>query len=53
VVVDYGNPKSRCRPLIAFFDFSDVFEDLYFHYHIAQSEFATRWSDTGNHAYIS
>ena len=38
------------RPRIAFFDFADVFEDFYQHY--CASQHATRWSDTGNHAFL-
>ena len=40
----------RERPLIAFFDYPDVFEDFYPHYGIDQRAFATRWTGTGNHA---
>jgi len=43
----------RERPLIAFFDHCDVFEDFYPHYGIDQRNFATRWAGTGNHAFVS
>jgi hypothetical protein len=32
----------RERPLIAFFDYPDVFEDFYPHYGVDQRAFATR-----------
>jgi len=41
------------RPLIAFFDYPDVFEDFYPHYGVDQRSFATRWAGTGNHAFLS
>ena len=41
------------RPLIAFFDYPDVFEDFYTHYGLDQQTFATRWADTGSHAFSS
>lgn len=41
---------SRLR--IAFFDYPDVYEDFYTHYHIDQQDFATRWYNTGSHALI-
>jgi glycosyltransferase involved in cell wall biosynthesis len=44
---------TRQRPLVAFFDYPDVFEDFYPHYGVDQHAFATRWSATGNHAFIS
>jgi glycosyltransferase involved in cell wall biosynthesis len=44
---------SRARPLIAFFDYHDVFEDFYPHYGVDQRSFATRWADTANHAWLS
>src|SRR5947208_1466088 len=44
---------TRARPLIAFFDYPDVFEDFYPHYGVDQQAFATRWSATGSHAFIS
>jgi glycosyltransferase involved in cell wall biosynthesis len=44
---------ARERPLIAFFDYPDVFEDFYPHYGVDQQNFATRWADTGNHALVS
>jgi hypothetical protein len=43
---------ARARPLIAFFDYPDVFEDFYSHYGIDQRAFATRWAATGNHALL-
>lgn len=44
---------ARERPLIAFFDYPDVFEDFYPHYGVDQQAFATRWADTGNHALLT
>jgi glycosyltransferase involved in cell wall biosynthesis len=43
----------RRRPQIAFFDYSDVFEDFYPHYGVDQKAFATRWVGTGSHAFLS
>lgn len=43
----------RERPLIAFFDYPDVFEDFYPHYGVDQQHFATQWADTGSHAFLS
>jgi len=43
----------RERPLIAFFDYPDVFEDFYPHYGVNQQGFATRWAATANHAWVS
>ena len=43
----------RARPVIAFFDDPDVFEDFYPHYGVDQSAFATRWAATGNHAFAA
>ena len=44
----------RCeRPLIAFFDYPDVFEDFYPHYGVDQLKFATRWANTGSHAFLA
>jgi glycosyltransferase involved in cell wall biosynthesis len=43
----------RKRPLIVFFDYPDVFEDFYCHYDIDQQEFATRWSNTASHMFLS
>jgi glycosyltransferase involved in cell wall biosynthesis len=49
-----GGPRPpRERPLIAFFDYPDVFEDFYPHYGIDQRAFATRWTGTGNHAFVT
>jgi glycosyltransferase involved in cell wall biosynthesis len=44
---------TRRRPLIAFFDYPDVFEDFYTHYGVDQRAFATRWAATGNHAFVT
>jgi glycosyltransferase involved in cell wall biosynthesis len=44
---------SRQRPLIAFLDYPDVFEDFYSHYGVDQQAFATRWAATGNHAFLA
>jgi hypothetical protein len=43
----------RERPLIAFFDYPDVFEDFYPHYGVDQWTFATRWATTGSHAFLA
>ncbi|MSP67043.1 MAG: glycosyltransferase family 1 protein [Alphaproteobacteria bacterium] len=43
----------RARPLIAFFDHADIFEDFYPHYGVTQRDFATRYADTGNHAFLT
>lgn len=43
---------TRERPLIAFFDYPDVFEDFYPHYGVSRTEFV-RWGGTGNHAFLS
>ena len=45
--------ESGKRPLIAFFDYPDVVEDFYPHYGLDQNTFATRWADTGSHAFLS
>jgi glycosyltransferase involved in cell wall biosynthesis len=45
--------KPRNRPLIAFFDYPDVFEDFYPHYGVDQRAFATQWTGTGNHAFVT
>jgi len=45
--------ETRQRPLIAFFDYTDVFEDFYPHYGIDQHSFATQWANTGNHAFLA
>lgn len=44
------NPKQR--PVIAFFDYHDVFEDFYPHYGVDQQTFATRWDNTSNHLFL-
>jgi len=46
------NQLKRERPLIAFFDYPDVFEDFYSHYGIDQRTFATTWANTGSHSFI-
>ena len=43
----------RERPLIAFFDYPDVFEDFYPKYGIDQQQFATRFTAAGNHAFLT
>jgi hypothetical protein len=48
-----STPGPRERPLIAFFDYPDVFEDFYPHYGVDQYNFATRWAATGSHAFLS
>jgi glycosyltransferase involved in cell wall biosynthesis len=40
------------RPVIAFFDYHDVFEDFYSHYGVDQEAFATRWDNTANHLFL-
>jgi hypothetical protein len=37
-------PAKRDRPVIAFFDYPDVFEDFYPHYGVDQRSFATQWA---------
>src|SRR5262245_9572749 len=44
---------ARRRPLIAFFEYADVFEDFYPRYGVDQRSFATVWADTGNHNFLS
>jgi glycosyltransferase involved in cell wall biosynthesis len=46
-----SDPRRR-RPVVAFFDFPDVFEDFYPHYGVTQRAFATSWAATGNHAFV-
>ncbi len=48
-----GNSSTRKRPLIAFFDYPDVFEDFYPHYGVNQQEFATTWHNSANHSWIA
>ena len=48
-----GSRRRRKRPLIAFFDYPDVFEDFYTHYGVSQHDFATRWHNTANHAWLA
>ena len=43
----------RGRPLIAFFNYSDLFEDFFPYYGVDQQTFATRWAATSNHTYLS
>jgi glycosyltransferase involved in cell wall biosynthesis len=42
----------RDRPVIAFFDYPDVFEDFYPHFGVSRQDFATRWAASGNHAFV-
>lgn len=42
----------RTRPLVAFFDHADAFEDFYPHYGVTQEEFGRRWHGSGNHAWV-
>ena len=49
---DSNRRENAERPVLAFLDYPDVFEDFYPHYGVTQQEFATRWSDTGNHAFV-
>jgi glycosyltransferase involved in cell wall biosynthesis len=51
-MVSESSPNRR-RPLIAFFDYPDVFEDFYPHYRVSQRAFATRWDASGNHAFLA
>jgi glycosyltransferase involved in cell wall biosynthesis len=46
-------PAKRDRPLIAFFDYPDVFEDFYPHYGVDQRSFATEWMDTAVHGWLA
>jgi glycosyltransferase involved in cell wall biosynthesis len=43
----------RSQPLIGFFGYYDVFEDFYPHYGVDQRHFATRWTGSGNHAFLA
>jgi glycosyltransferase involved in cell wall biosynthesis len=43
---------STVRPRIAFFNYSDVFEDFCPHYGVDQRAFVTTWAATGNHAFL-
>src|SRR5262245_26923620 len=45
--------RPRARPLIAFLDFPDVFEDFYSHYGVDQHSFATQWTDTAVHGWLA
>jgi glycosyltransferase involved in cell wall biosynthesis len=44
------NPFRRLK--IVFFDYPDVFEDFYSHYHVDQKTFSTKWHNTGSHAWL-
>ena len=44
---------TRGGPLIAFFDYPDVFEKFYEHYGLNQRIFATQRANMGNHAFLS
>jgi glycosyltransferase involved in cell wall biosynthesis len=48
-----SHSRKHERPLIAFFDYPDVFEDFYSHYGVNQNEFGTRWMDTAVHAWLA
>jgi glycosyltransferase involved in cell wall biosynthesis len=41
------------RPVVAFFDYPDVFEDFYPHFGVDQHAFATRWADTAAHRILA
>jgi hypothetical protein len=41
------------RPLVALFDYPDVFEDFYVHYGVTQNEFAISWAETATHKFAS
>jgi glycosyltransferase involved in cell wall biosynthesis len=47
-----ADPSVRARPLVAFFDYPDVFEDFYSHYGVDQQSFGTRWMDTAVHGWV-
>ena len=56
MVERFRKPSSeaqRERPLIAFFEYHDVFENFYPEHGINQRTFATRWAGSGNHAFLS
>jgi len=53
VQANAGLPGKRDRPLIAFFDYPDVFEDFYPHYGIDQRSFATQWMNTAVHEWLA
>lgn len=40
------------QPVIAYFEYADVFEDFYPHYGVDQKMFATSWANTGGHAFV-
>jgi len=41
------------RPLIAFLDYPDVFEDFYPHFSVTQEAFGHSWSASGNHGFLA
>jgi glycosyltransferase involved in cell wall biosynthesis len=45
--------REGSRPVIALFEYPDVFEDFYTHYGITQQAFATTWAATATHAFAS
>ena len=47
------NRRGSGRPVIAFFDYPDVFEDFYPKYGVDQLAFATHWTAAGNHAFLT
>ncbi|MEN9903576.1 MAG: hypothetical protein RLZZ555_141 [Pseudomonadota bacterium] len=47
----YSLPR-RGRPLVAFFDHADSFEDFYTHYGVSHQSFASEWHGSGNHAFV-
>ena len=53
ITPDHRPPERRKRPLIAFFDYADVFEDFYLHYGVSQKLFGTEWNNSGNHAFLA
>ena len=44
--------QSSQRLKIAFLDYPDVFEDFYSHYGVDHQTFATKWHNTGSHAWL-
>ncbi|MGH2755980.1 MAG: glycosyltransferase [Actinomycetota bacterium] len=40
-------------PVIAVFDYPDVFEDFYTHYGVDQKSFGTTWAETGAHRFAT
>jgi glycosyltransferase involved in cell wall biosynthesis len=45
--------RQGLRPVIALFEYPDVFEDFYTHYGITQAAFATTWAATATHAFAA